>query len=92
MHTYPNNILQVGPLLKLYQGEIDQLTRRSRFAENSFLTLYKSLYEAPDPSAALAVAVEDRPRIDALVFENGKLMKEVRTLSKCTLSYVLPAF
>ena len=27
-----------------YQGEVDQLTRRSRFSEGAFMALYKSLY------------------------------------------------
>lgn len=40
-------------LLKAYQEEIDQLTRRCKFSETSFSSLYKSLYEAPDPQGAL---------------------------------------
>ena len=67
----------MGPLLKLYQNEIDQLTRRSRFAENAFLSLYKSLYEAPDPAPSLNVAVDDLPKATGLAIENRRLLKEV---------------
>lgn len=40
-------------LLKEYQDEVDQLSRRSKFAEASFYSLYKSLYEAPDPATTI---------------------------------------
>ena len=46
-----------GPLLKFYQEEIDRLTSRSKFAENSFLGLYKLLAEAPDPLIGLTASV-----------------------------------
>lgn len=36
-------------LLKCYQEEIDQLSRRSKFCETTFFSLYKSVYELPDP-------------------------------------------
>ena len=36
-------------LLKCYQEEIDQLSRRSKHCETTFFSLYKSLYELPDP-------------------------------------------
>lgn len=59
MHAKPPlhaNMPQVGPLLKQYQEGIDQLTRRAKHAEGSFLALYGALYEAPDPAAALLAA------------------------------------
>jgi uncharacterized coiled-coil protein SlyX len=40
-----------------YQGEIDALTKRSKSAENSFLSVYKLLAEAPDPFPLLDAAV-----------------------------------
>ena len=36
-------------LLKAYQEEIDQLSRRSKFSESSYLQVYKSMNEAPNP-------------------------------------------
>lgn len=43
----------VTEVLKAYQEEIDQLSRRAKFSESSFYTLYKSIFEAPDPCKAL---------------------------------------
>ena len=40
-------------LLKLYQEEIDQLSRRSKFSESAFYSLYKSIYDAPNPSTCI---------------------------------------
>ncbi|KAJ2627066.1 hypothetical protein GGF44_004840, partial [Coemansia sp. RSA 1694] len=48
------------PLLKAYQNEIDALTKRIKFAETSFLQLFKSLSEAPDPEPFIASLVEER--------------------------------
>ena len=42
-------ILMMAEVLKSYQEEIDQLSRRSKFSESSFQVLYKDLSEAPDP-------------------------------------------
>ncbi|OQS06274.1 CASP isoform X2 [Thraustotheca clavata] len=44
-------------LLKSYQEEIDTLTKRAKFSDNAFFTLYKALYEAPDPVPALEEAL-----------------------------------
>ena len=43
----------VTEILKAYQEEIDQLSRRSKLSELSFYNLYKGIYEAPDPAAAI---------------------------------------
>jgi homeobox protein cut-like len=40
-------------ILKCYQEEIDQLSRRSKGCETTFFTLYKSLYELPDPAITI---------------------------------------
>jgi len=45
-------------LLKAYQSEIDSLTKRSKTAENAFLSVYKVLAEAPDPFPLLDAAVD----------------------------------
>jgi homeobox protein cut-like len=44
-----------------YQSEIDNLTRRSKVAENAFLSVYKLLAEAPDPYPLLDAAVVRSP-------------------------------
>ncbi|KAJ2003920.1 hypothetical protein GGI02_002909 [Coemansia sp. RSA 2322] len=48
------------PLLRAYQSEIDGLTKRMKFAESSFLQLFKALSEAPDPEPFIAGLVEER--------------------------------
>lgn len=40
-------------ILKCYQEEIDQLSRRSKNCETTFFTLFKALYELPDPSECI---------------------------------------
>jgi len=40
-------------ILKCYQEEIDQLSRRSKFCETTFFALYKALYELPDPVVSI---------------------------------------
>ncbi|KAG0476374.1 hypothetical protein HPP92_013215 [Vanilla planifolia] len=50
-------------LLKGYQEEVDNLTKRAKFGENAFLNIYQKLYEAPDPYPALSsVAMEEKVR------------------------------
>jgi len=43
----------LGSVLKAYQSEVDHQTKRATFAENAFLSLYKLLYDAPDPVSYL---------------------------------------
>ncbi|OBZ67168.1 Protein CASP [Grifola frondosa] len=50
-------------LLKAYQTEIDNLTKRSKSAENAFLNVYKVLAEAPDPYPLLEVAVDQTVKV-----------------------------
>lgn len=40
-------------ILKCYQEEIDQLSRRSKNCETTFFTLFKALYELPDPAICI---------------------------------------
>ncbi|PHT79555.1 hypothetical protein T459_17607 [Capsicum annuum] len=49
-------------LLKGYQEEVDNLTKRAKYGENAFLNIYQKLYEAPDPYpviASIAVLLEN---------------------------------
>ena len=43
----------LGGMLKAFQSELDSQTKRATFAENAFLSLYKLLYDAPDPVPCL---------------------------------------
>ncbi|KAF8628917.1 hypothetical protein AX15_003695 [Amanita polypyramis BW_CC] len=50
-------------LLKAYQTEIDNLTKRSKTSENAFLNVYKVLAEAPDPYPLLEAAVDQTIKV-----------------------------
>ncbi|KAI0775656.1 CASP C terminal-domain-containing protein [Trametes elegans] len=50
-------------LLKSYQTEIDNLTKRAKTAENAFLNVYKVLAEAPDPYPLLEAAVDQTVKV-----------------------------
>lgn len=52
-------------LVKAYQEEIDALAKRSRASDSAFFSLYKALYEAPDPAQALGRMASERPRAAA---------------------------
>lgn len=49
-----NKLSMFNSLLKGYQEEVDNITKRAKFGENAFLNIYQKLYEAPDPFPALA--------------------------------------
>ncbi|RHY07596.1 hypothetical protein DYB25_008168 [Aphanomyces astaci] len=52
-----DKVAAMPSLLKAYQEEIDTLTKRAKYSDNSFFALYKALYEAPDPVPALDAAL-----------------------------------
>jgi len=67
---------KVSPLIKALQNEVDQLSKRSKASESSFLSLYKKLLEVPDPVPALeqASTVQHQlSKIKDLEMENQKL-------------------
>ncbi|KDQ21701.1 hypothetical protein BOTBODRAFT_211241 [Botryobasidium botryosum FD-172 SS1] len=51
-------------LLKSYQTEIDNLTRRSKISESAFLSVYKLLAEAPDPYPLLDAAIDQAVKVE----------------------------
>ncbi|KAK7472734.1 hypothetical protein VKT23_000844 [Stygiomarasmius scandens] len=79
-------------LLKAYQTEIDNLTKRSKASENAFLNVYKVLAEAPDPYPLLEAAVDQTVKASEVQElqaelrrakeENADLRKRVQDLSK----------
>ncbi|CAK8579566.1 unnamed protein product [Lathyrus sativus] len=64
-------------LLKGYQEEVDNLTKRAKFGENAFLNIYQKLYEAPDPYPALASVAEQDITLSELESENRKMKVEL---------------
>ncbi|CAI5938664.1 unnamed protein product, partial [Closterium sp. NIES-64] len=66
-----------GALLKAYQEEVDNLTKRAKFAEASFLGVYQKLYEAPDPVPSLASAAEVAANAAELAAENRRMHAEL---------------
>lgn len=52
----PSFMLNVTTYLG-YQSEIDNITKRTKYAENSFLTVYKLLADAPDPAPLFEAAI-----------------------------------
>ena len=41
------NAVSITDLLKAYQEEIDQLSRRSKYSETAFISLFKSFHDLP---------------------------------------------
>ncbi|CAJ1951861.1 unnamed protein product [Sphenostylis stenocarpa] len=64
-------------LLKGYQEEVDNLTKRAKFGENAFLNIYQKLYEAPDPYPVLASIAEQDLKLSELESENRKMKVEL---------------
>lgn len=73
-------LVEIKSLLKLYQGEIDNLTKRGKFAEASFMNAYKVLAEAPDPTPLLEVSVDSvfvASDVSKLTEENAALTNKL---------------
>ncbi|KAG5522609.1 hypothetical protein RHGRI_034684 [Rhododendron griersonianum] len=64
-------------LLKGYQEEVDNLTKRAKFGENAFLNIYQKLYEAPDPFPVLASISEKDLKLSELESDNRKMKVEL---------------
>ncbi|KAM9991941.1 hypothetical protein ACTFIZ_012602 [Dictyostelium cf. discoideum] len=83
--TDEEKIKQFGSLLKLYQDEVDKLTKRSKFTETVFLGMYKDLNEISDPVPALSAALEECSKVDQttkLEIENRKLQMQLTDFKK----------
>lgn len=94
-YTDAEKATSFGNLLKLYQEEIDKLTKRSKYAENSFFFIYKLIAEAPDPTIGLSAALVcsiyhltlqsetgQTNRVSELEIENKKLKTELEEFRK----------
>ncbi|CAM0141975.1 hypothetical protein VKS41_004322 [Umbelopsis sp. WA50703] len=75
---------QFKGLLKAYQTEIDSLTKRTKYSENSFLSIYKLLADAPDPTPFLETAVEQGTKLidqDTMRSENARLRQQLEDVN-----------
>ncbi|CDS06133.1 hypothetical protein LRAMOSA08661 [Lichtheimia ramosa] len=75
-----DKLQQFKALLKGYQAEIDNITRRTKYAESSFLTLYKVLADAPDPAPLFEAAIDQSLKnvdYDSIKKENDALRSEL---------------
>ncbi|BBH09445.1 CCAAT-displacement protein alternatively spliced product [Prunus dulcis] len=76
--AFPEEKLNLfNSLLRGYQEEVDNLTKRAKFGENAFLNIYQKLYEAPDPYLALASSAEQDLKLSELESENRKMKVEL---------------
>ncbi|KAI9307376.1 CASP C terminal-domain-containing protein [Cunninghamella echinulata] len=76
---------QFKGLLKGYQSEIDNITRRTKYAENAFLTVYKLLADAPDPIPLFDAAVEQSVKLvdfEHSENENKQLKEQINKLQQ----------
>lgn len=85
----PVSAKDVGTLLRSYQTEVDALTTRAKAAESSYLSVYKALYDAPDPVDELARAAkhlqtisELREEMLVLKDERGGLLEQTAVVSE----------
>ncbi|PFH53829.1 hypothetical protein AMATHDRAFT_73241 [Amanita thiersii Skay4041] len=62
-------------LLKAYQTEIDNLTKRSKISENAFLNVYKVLAEVPDPYPLLEAAVDQAMKVAEATEHESELQR-----------------
>ncbi|XRB19075.1 protein CASP [Pseudoscourfieldia marina] len=69
-------------LVKAFQEEIDNLTRRAKHAEGAFVYAYRILSEAPDPAKALASGLEARAAAGELARRNAELSAELLEYQK----------
>ncbi|KAK7205025.1 CASP C terminal-domain-containing protein [Myxozyma melibiosi] len=73
-------LTEIKSLLKAYQLEIDNLTKRGKAAENAFLNTYRVLAEAPDPYPLLEATLDSLMAGDeaaALSTENARLKSQL---------------
>ncbi|KAI7852062.1 CASP C terminal-domain-containing protein [Circinella umbellata] len=75
-----DKLQQFKSLLKGYQSEIDNVTRRTKYSESSFLALYKVLADAPDPAPLFEAAIDqsvNNVELEAIKKENTELRSDL---------------
>uniref|UniRef100_A0A0L8GLG5 Protein CASP n=1 Tax=Octopus bimaculoides TaxID=37653 RepID=A0A0L8GLG5_OCTBM len=66
----------VAPLLRSFQSEIDALSKRSKFGETAFLSIYRKLIDLPDPVPILehAISIQKKAqKVQDFEIENKQL-------------------
>lgn len=75
---------EIKLLLKSYQNEIDNLTKKSKFVETSFFKVYKEISEAPDPKPLLSNSLKSfkaSSETSALKHEIAQLQEKLQRYS-----------
>ncbi len=78
MKTKEEQVNSVMELVKAYQEEIDQLSRRSKFSESSYLGIHKSLYDAPNPVEIFEILMANSISESSQQLEIDRLTSELR--------------
>ncbi|CAR27062.1 ZYRO0C08030p [Zygosaccharomyces rouxii] len=73
----------VNKIIKQYQQEIDNLTKRSKFSEVILLDIYAKLAEAPDPKPLLQHSLEKLSKVD----DSKELKEKVEVLEDKLAKY-----
>jgi len=72
------NAVSITDLLKAYQEEIDQLSRRSKYSETAFINLFKSFHDLPDPVPVIESLIDNVLNGSANSLEIDRLKNELR--------------
>ena len=80
----------VAPLLKNFQNEIDNLSKRSKAAEKSFFDIYKKFFDIADPVPTLEYCMESMKnlqKLQDLEIENAQLRETMGDCNKEITEY-----
>uniref|UniRef100_A0A915HU97 Homeobox protein cut-like n=1 Tax=Romanomermis culicivorax TaxID=13658 RepID=A0A915HU97_ROMCU len=84
--TTPEDIKKVvTPVLKCFQSEVDNLSKRSKAAEAAFLTVYKKIIDANDPVTSLDYCLNTQKKwqkTQDLEIENTNLRETLHQYNK----------
>jgi homeobox protein cut-like len=75
-------LTKIGSVVKAYQTEVDQLTRRAKNAESACIGMYKLLYEVPDPTLVLSAYVSERQRMIDLELQHRATLEKMEGYDK----------
>ena len=78
IYIQDEQVLIVLDVLKAYQEEIDQLSKRSKFSESAFYSMYKSIYDAPDPVKLIEGITNQMSSSSTYQLEIERLKNELR--------------
>lgn len=73
---------KIGGVIRAFQAEVDALTRRQSSAETAFLSLYRSLDDAPDPLPVLRSAATEMRRLGEGAADADKLRQQLAEYDK----------